>query len=1332
MGNEVVDEEVQHFRRNNFLPPDGICPVLPVGFIVHHSEHLFAVIFDYQRRNVHVLGRHISNDAMNVDGVDPDDWNQWRGPEYWRRIAGLHGWRAGDATDISVMTMDWEQNGVDCGPIACSVLEQCLKSGLDEHGDLPAFHIQCGHRLRIHMLHVIAGRIKLCCSDYLMLLDSPQDDWRPDELPDEDIINAIQNGRHQAECLTLLRKLTVVSATCSMCQRPMASRNLERPLRDAPNGERSSGAHKQLNGSRNRHFIVPRAIGTHLELEPDVPSDVDDSIDSQRSATASASRRRVKHWNLGSNKRFPRPIAPVALAAYAGRRWLQGDSTFDEYDGGPTIEMLATPREIDPVITFQAGGIQTSASWVDWVDHGYRITPSSVHIFYQCDPIATMDHVMPIGTTKSYDPSNQVPDRVTGAYSLDRLASDGGGRQTHVADVEILSASELIDSAQHDPPLHDECRFGHNAFVRGLTSHRYGDGPSLYLDLERDAVRFSEDEIETSLDIDSIIWTAKVFRCRGSVGIYITPPFQTKPGIFKHNHTYVDIIIPQSEADASAPGGRTEWLSKRFPMSAIPHACIGRISSASSTLNLYIAFPRMIHQHPLNGRRITLIPKEVLDIFWDNVLLPSIGDCTDVSWAPYLKHTLEEARYKARGGDARKGGWGPPKTIPLSDDDFRDVQERMEARIRDGEGELSMYGSLFFILEGKGIKLLTKDGQRGRFSGPEEALRHNLSDLDWPYMMNRKHGELLVDVGISFTPHSPDVPVVGVWRLDALEASFGAGGYKRGEMHHHNTLSRYGAMQAEMQQERSQQTHIAFRSTYNLYYESIRTNTNKAHFASDSDAYKLSPSYMAECFEIAKVLDGCKEKTYGVRDEYRVSGHAARVMLDNIEDKARDYLQSDPILWIPSKIWFELIRRRVREIQRTQISIVKKNPPNLGVLTGLLNHMLRSTTSTPIVYDFHVRESLALLEYRNVLETAGMFFLREFDLNSETCLDEVQQIDDVNVLALMGVNAKAQRDRAVGRIDALRSTESELEDYPLGRTPTWIRLKAAIANSPAMIMRPWIWSTTLSNTQLSVGRLIVMFTRHVWLMLTPEVFKGVRPHPSSLQEAMKCWTITSIDDTLAAVAFEACNAGLHDRTGVTPGRMGPKSRTFVDRCSLFFPDPDASHKDNTQWCTLWERDGYIAEFHRTMNRMEEDQRVSLKQGLCEVFADLHCLPASSGKVWMWKHDAIAFMTNPVFYRIDCVGRGAESRMKAPRARRTMKLIKGKRIFAADLMDSQPFDTDGNLRRKTARQKRREIQKAMSMAKRNKRVPPPPRPRKPRPFPIDIGESTQSDEEMDVD
>ncbi|KAG2129259.1 uncharacterized protein EDB93DRAFT_1108727 [Suillus bovinus] len=307
MVNDMVDEELELFRKYHFLSQDGTCPVVPVGFIVHHSDHFFAVVFDYQRHIAHVMGRHISDSMMDVDGVDPNDWEDWDGPQYWRRIGSLHRWSTGDVTNVSVRSTNWLQNGVDCGPIACSVLEECLRVGLDDRGDLPAIDIICGHKLRIHMLRVVAGRLKLSCSDYLMLLDGPLENWREDDVPDEDVMNSIRNGQHQAECLKLLRKLTVVSATCSMCQRQTPQKDRENPSayedenRDGltvdEDGVEAESTHeddslgmalsvnhkenltkllkanKHLTGSRNRNLIVPRATGTHLQLEPDIPLD---------------------------------------------------------------------------------------------------------------------------------------------------------------------------------------------------------------------------------------------------------------------------------------------------------------------------------------------------------------------------------------------------------------------------------------------------------------------------------------------------------------------------------------------------------------------------------------------------------------------------------------------------------------------------------------------------------------------------------------------------------------------------------------------------------------------------------------------------------------------------------------------------------------------------------------------------------------------------------------------------------------------------------------------------------------------------------------------------
>ena len=83
---------------------------------------------------------------------------------------------------------------------------------------------------------------------------------------------------------------------------------------------------------------------------------------------------------------------------------------------------------------------------------------------------------------------------------------------------------------------------------------------------------------------------------------------------------------------------------------------------------------------------------------------------------------------------------------------------------------------------------------------PEIALQRNLSCLDRTYMLDRKAGELVVDIGVTFTPES-DKPVTGLWRLDALEDSYGAAGFNWRTIHHQCMLSRYGALQAEMNEE---------------------------------------------------------------------------------------------------------------------------------------------------------------------------------------------------------------------------------------------------------------------------------------------------------------------------------------------------------------------------------------------------------------------------------------------------------------------------------------------------------------------------------------------------
>ncbi len=322
-----------------------------------------------------------------------------------------------------------------------------------------------------------------------------------------------------------------------------------------------------------------------------------------------------------------------------------------------------------------------------------------------------------------------------------------------------------------------------------------------------------------------------------------------------------------------------------FPISGVPNTTFGTLSNAAGSMFLYICFPRMIHRDEMTHKRANRIPKEILDFFWEHILLPAIRKHVDAGSAPYVSLTLDEVRFKARKGKSKKPG--RPKAVPFNMELLHEIQRTMEETIRDHPDRYANYGSFFFVLECKGVKLWAKTSLFNDLKSPVDILLEGIPCLDWKYMMDRMNGELLVDLGMSINP-TCDRKMVGLWRLDALEASFGAGGFLRGNVHHTCTLGRYGGIQAEMSQERARQSHVAFRSAYNLSYEVVRPNDNLPTFVTDKDAYALNNAFMDECMQAISMYSGeAKKRSYGVRDEYRMSGMAMDDVMQGLCDGVR-------------------------------------------------------------------------------------------------------------------------------------------------------------------------------------------------------------------------------------------------------------------------------------------------------------------------------------------------------------------------------------------------------------------------------------------------------------
>ena len=122
----------------------------------------------------------------------------------------------------------------------------------------------------------------------------------------------------------------------------------------------------------------------------------------------------------------------------------------------------------------------------------------------------------------------------------------------------MMSAKEMLEYVDEVPRLPQPCRKGLDMFVCGCLPCLEEEEKYVCLDFEKDGQEFDENQINISINIDSIIWTTRHFVWKTSIGVYMMPVYDGKPGIDKHNHIYVNILIPQLGFDQQAGGQHTE------------------------------------------------------------------------------------------------------------------------------------------------------------------------------------------------------------------------------------------------------------------------------------------------------------------------------------------------------------------------------------------------------------------------------------------------------------------------------------------------------------------------------------------------------------------------------------------------------------------------------------------------------------------------------------------------------------------------------------------------------------------------------------------------------
>jgi hypothetical protein len=525
---------------------------------------------------------------------------------------------------------------------------------------------------------------------------------------------------------------------------------------------------------------------------------------------------------------------------------------FDDFNTGPTIQdNMEVPLRIQNIPIFNRTQLEPLSIFSQWRDYGYRKDSHFALSFNSKTPYIPQEHYLPIAESTGEHILIQELEK----WSLSRNKHD----RMAVAHIHVMGMEEMLQNAeeQGSPSSQD-------LFTRGI----YHNPP----DYEREFIHLNPNQdghvvkdIHISFDIDSLIWTTNELYFNTEIKIFMSPVIRDKPPIHVNNHRRVFILEPQTDIQR-ANNEQPDTIPVK--LSQIPHIFFGQFGEGAGSGNIYVFWPRMIHRQPNRPFWATLVPVIIQDIWYNCILQPAMKSIAAMGTMEYIDFTPEEWKAKA------KRHKGNPESRVISEHKIQNLVDKMRNIIQkdDNQDNLDMFGSFFFLVELRGSKLLVKAYED---IDVLTALQKAVPTLDLNKIAADPYSECVLDLGMSITPQA-NVPLVGMWRITHVDASYAKAGTNQPKIHPIGTLSDYGGLQAEFPRDRASVTHMVFRSTYNLFYELIR---GLIEFCENLDAYSNNVAFLKCINGYITTYTNARERTYGVRDEYRMSIQAIQKIL---------------------------------------------------------------------------------------------------------------------------------------------------------------------------------------------------------------------------------------------------------------------------------------------------------------------------------------------------------------------------------------------------------------------------------------------------------------------
>lgn len=750
------------------------------------------------------------------------------------------------------------QNGHDCGPEAAELAIYTFDRGPPLSRDTwpKKPKLACPHHTRLRMLREVAAGIDTSIHFYKHHSGDDHRDWNSAWILDEhmEAMNAgLVSGR---EYQTLEFELVQGRKKCIVCMERIklqAQKYREGPGGESCNHHETQDCPMPMPGDEpgehvlENHGVAPRVpvTGCRQRYPKDGPGKCPKGSPLEGAVCRATSKLRRPRLT-SSGWYIHTPLIPVDPRPFQIVR--EGRNDFDDFGHGPSHE--SWKEFADQYMSFP----DQQLSW-DWqptgrsvyelyADHGYRIEREFALMFVDDMPQKVQEHALPcvdIDMETHIDEDNVV---TMGMKSMLRLAGSVPGTPQSIM-----------------------------TFVQGKTP----EGKHIRLDPTLDMEIVPSKYIKFSIDIDSVIITSHRLHITadGTLEVDVLPNGRHEAPMNKSNHTYVQVLPPrgQDEIDGD-PHRRSSWWSLTVSVASLPHTRFGKVGP----FEIIIVFPRMKHKNPLTKRNATIIPHEIHSLFLDRVVYPAIRWAEGKERDSYNNYRSAEWRWKA---SLHSSFSGKRKTAMVQN--VEDLQKAMHLILNEicqTDEMFCAFKSFFFVMEAKGIKAMTHSVIGNDTPDPYQHLKAQFPFLNFDELQKRENGQMVMDLGMSFHPSRPGDnrdPLVGMWDLKHVCASYEAAGMNKASLYPTNTMPMYGGCQAEMSKTRASLVHLIFRSTYNLSYEAVRRiRGGHDSLCQDSDAYQINDKFGRCIDEYDMMLKAAEQKdhSHGCREELRGSGAA--------------------------------------------------------------------------------------------------------------------------------------------------------------------------------------------------------------------------------------------------------------------------------------------------------------------------------------------------------------------------------------------------------------------------------------------------------------------------